>query len=82
MESKSASSFNSFTTMQDKFDDLKVTRKNTTAKQHDSLSNKKKTPHQLSSSDQKSSLYNRQGEMKEIDDKLKSLEMLIKNNLF
>ena len=27
-------------------------------------------------------LYNRQDEMREIDDKLKSLEILIKNNLY
>ena len=67
--------------MNEKFDGLKVARKNSSKQDSFDNGNKKKI-HQASSSEQKKNLFNRQDEMKEIDDKLKSLEMLIKNNLF
>lgn len=58
--------------MNDKFEDndqKTMMRRNSAS----SLSNKLK--------DTGSNFYNRQDEMREIDDKLKSLELLIKNNL-
>jgi hypothetical protein len=65
-------SSNSYNSMQDKYDKINSTsaRKNSNT----TLNDRKSQNHR--------SIFDRNEEMKEIDSKLKSLELLIKNNVF